>query len=48
MGLKIIQLYLNGVKKEQIAQQLQQQYINCSKEQILKDINEFLVRSKLS
>lgn len=46
-GLKIAQLYLGGVKKEQIVQQLQQEYAGCSEDQLMKDVHEFLVSIRL-
>ena len=46
-GLKIAQLYFKGLKKEQIVSQLQKEYEGYSKEQIIKDVDEFLRRSKI-
>lgn len=41
-GLKIAQLYLDGANQKQIVQRLQQDYTNCSEEQLIQDICGFL------
>ena len=47
-GLKIAQLYLDGVRKDEIVQCLHKDYKDCCEEQLMNDINEFLEHSKLS
>lgn len=46
-GLKIIQLYYKGMRIEEIVHQLQEDYGLCNREQLMKDVCEFLTNNKL-